>query len=99
MSGRRIKRPRQRANASPGLVSEPEKEAPLTDTIITNCPGCAALRGTSRLLAEHNLRLLDLTRSLAARVRLLEDAVARDDKPALIRHHISALSRIVREGE
>lgn len=99
MSGRRIKRPRQRANASPGLVSEPEKEAPLTDTIITNCPGCAALREQLRLLADDNLRLLDLTRSLAARVRLLEDAVARDDKPALIRHHISALSRIVREGE
>jgi len=99
MSGRRIKRPRQRANASPGLVSEPEKEAPLTESIIPNCPFCAALRGENRLLADDNLRLLDLTRSLAARARLLEDAVARDDKPALIRHHISALGRIVREGE
>jgi len=58
-----------------------------------------SLRGENRLLADDNLRLLDLTRSIAARVRLLEDAVARDDKPTLIRHHISALSRIVREGE
>ena len=71
----------------------------MTDTIIPNCPSCAALRGTSRLLADHNLALLDQRREIAARVRLLEDAVARDDKPALIRHHISALSRIVREGE
>ena len=71
----------------------------MTDTIITNCPGCAALREQLRLLADDNLRLLDLRRSIAARVRRLEDAVARDDKPALIRHHISALSRIVREGE
>ena len=71
----------------------------MTDTIVSNCPSCAALREQLRLLADDNLRLLDLRRSLAARVRLLEDAVARDDKPALIRHHISALSRIVREGE
>ena len=71
----------------------------MTDPIVSNCPGCAALREQLRLLTDDNLRLLDRTRSLAARVRLLEDAVARDDKPTLIRHHISALSRIVREGE
>lgn len=71
----------------------------MTDPIVSNCPSCAALREQLRLLADDNLRLLDLTRSLAARVRLLEDAVARDDKPALIRHHISALGRIMREGE
>ena len=155
MSGRRIKRPRQRANASPGLVSEPEKEAPLTDTIIPQSesasssaaansartpfpenillhsrdgllevahglclPGAVgpvlyvrgaklseaqreaeSLRGENRLLADDNLRLLDLTRSLAARVRLLEDAVLRDDKPALIRHHVARLAEMVREGE
>ncbi len=45
----------------------------MTDTIITNCPGCAALREQLRLLADDNLRLLDLRRSIAARAALQEE--------------------------
>jgi len=59
-------------NAQPGLVSEPMKEAPLTDDRIphADCPNCLALRGTSRLLADASLFLIDrnaeLTRQLEA---------------------------------
>lgn len=56
----------------------------------------AALREQNRLLSEHNLVLLDQRREIAARVRLLEDAVLRDDKPALIRHHVARLAEMVR---
>ena len=91
MSGRRIKRPRQRANASPGLVSEPEKEAPLTDTIITNCPGCAALRGTSRLLAESALYLIDRNAELT---RQLEAYRARDRRHAEMLVGLADLQRV-----
>lgn len=55
-----------------------------------------SLREQLRLLADHNLVLLDQRREVAARVRLLEDAVLRDDKPALIRHHVARLAEMVR---
>lgn len=91
MSGRRIKRPRQRANASPGLVSEPEKEAPLTDTIIPNCPSCAALRGTSRLLAESALYLIDRNAELT---RQLEAYRTRDRRQAEMVSGLADLQRV-----
>ena len=56
----------------------------------------AAAREEARLLSDHNLALLDQRREIAARVRLLEDAVLRDDKPALIRHHVARLAEMVR---
>lgn len=62
----------------------------------SDCPGCIALREQNRLLSDHSLHLLDQRREIAARVRLLEDAVLRDDKPALIRHHVARLAEMVR---
>jgi hypothetical protein len=56
----------------------------------------AAAREEARLLSDHNLTLLDQRREVTARVRLLEDAVLRDDKPALIRHHVARLAEMVR---
>lgn len=61
-----------------------------------DCPSCIALREQNRLLSDHSLHLLDQRREIAARVRLLEDAVLRDDKPALIRHHVARLAEMVR---
>ena len=56
----------------------------------------ASAREQNRLLSDHNLRLLDQRREVTARVRLLEDAVLMDDKPALIRHHVARLAEMVR---
>ena len=59
-------------NAQPGLVSEPEEEAPLTDQSLPqpSCLNCVALRQSSRLLSESALYLIDrnaeLSRQLAA---------------------------------
>lgn len=55
----------------------------------------AALREQNRLLADHNLTLLDQRREVAARVRLLEAAVA-EDHPATVRHHVARLAEMVR---
>lgn len=55
-------------NDSPGPVPEPAKEAPLTAPIVPNCPGCVALRGTSRLLAESALYLIDRNAALTAEI-------------------------------
>lgn len=38
----------------------------MSDRIITECPNCVALRGTSRLLAESALYLIDRNAALTA---------------------------------
>lgn len=40
----------------------------MTDTILTECPNCTALRGTSRLLAESALFLIDRNADLQAQL-------------------------------
>jgi len=40
----------------------------LTAPIVPNCPGCVALRGTSRLLAESALYLIDRNAALTAEI-------------------------------
>lgn len=77
----RIRRPGKRGNADPGLVSEPVKEAPLTETnslttcppvAPADCPGCAALREENRLICE--ARVFE-DEPLRARARLLREAI------------------------
>jgi hypothetical protein len=65
--------PGSAVNAHPALSSGP-KEEPLTDQILPqpatvqpphpDCPNCLALRGTSRLLAESALYLIDRNAAL-----------------------------------
>jgi hypothetical protein len=66
----------------------------VTDTIIPNCPSCAALREQLRLLADDNLRLLDLTRSLAARARLLEESIVADEPREVVAFHALLLLKM-----
>lgn len=63
----------------------------MTDTIIPNCPSCAALRGTSRLLAESAHYLIDRNAELT---RQLEAYRARDRRHAEMLSGLAELQRV-----
>lgn len=63
----------------------------MTDPIVSNCPSCAALRGTSRLLAESALYLIDRNAELT---RQLEAYRARDRRHAEMLVGLADLQRV-----
>ena len=63
----------------------------MADTIIPSCPSCAALRGTSRLLAESALYLIDRNAELT---RQLEEYRERDRRHAEMLVGLAELQRV-----